>query len=226
MHQAGKGNLQTEWAGWFAEFLVAQMNPLANNLLVHGSIPAPHRLLDAYLDQSHSVIDPSFPYSFPVDIKTSANYQIPPKGTQPKQYPKEIILNDEDMINNILTKYNRIGFMLISGIATPDIQLRVKSYLAQLRRKKTGKAISTYAANNRAANKKSRLLKETFTPIKFEVFVYSTAEFHRAVAAGILTPKNQPGLNSNGKPRPRKYNLNLKKAYEHNSLGPVFSKLF
>lgn len=214
MFDDGSGNLQTEWQGWYAEYLIKKHSPLGESLKIHSDIPKEHRYLDAYVDHGPD-------YAFPVDIKTSANYQMTEQGTY-KQYPKSIMLNDEDNTNQIIAKYGYIGFILIHGYATPDDEYKVKDFLSEMRMQRDGKSISEYAASNRKRNRKSRLLKESFLPLSMEVYVYDEDAFHKAVAAKVMVPRKQPGLNSNGTVRPRKYNFNFRKARETSGLEPVF----
>lgn len=213
MFDDGAGTLQTEWQGWYAEHLFKKHSPVGDSLKIHGDIPEEHKYLDAYIDANPD-------YAFPVDIKTCANYRI--QDSQYRQYPKEVMLNDEDNVDQIIKKYGYIGFILIHGYATPDAEYKVKEFLAEMRMKRDGKSLSEYAANNRARNRKSRLLKEAFLPLSIEIYVFNEASFGEAVSAGAMVPKKQPGLNSNGTERPRKYNFNFKKTRDIQGLEPVF----
>jgi hypothetical protein len=205
MHAENNPTLQTEWQGWFSEHLLEKDPSLqSNSIQVHSKIqPEANRILDAFYNTSD--------IKCPIDIKTTSGHKK--VGDVITYSPGSIILNDKDTTDSVLETYGFTGLLIISGISVleePENRT-VKQLLSRLKEERDGVAISSYAANNIRQGKKSRLLKKTFIPKRIEFYLWTEKEFRIHEREGNLTAKNQPGLNSNGKPRPQKYNMKVSK---------------
>lgn len=202
MHNENNSTLQTEWQGWFTEHKLEHHS--ANHIeefKIHSRIPDPEdRILDGFYE--------NLGMKFPIDVKTTSGHKINSRGKLTYN-PGTIILNDEDTTNKVLDKYGATGVMLVSGLATiEDPSLReVKEFLKQLRLARDGVEESKYSKENTKAGKKSTLLKREFRPLRIEIYLWDKEDFKRHSSTGKIVALNQPGSNSNGKPRPKKYNM-------------------
>lgn len=206
MHEEGNPTLQTEWQGWYAEHKLEKHGEnIIPEFSVHSNIKnAEDRILDAFYEYDGM--------SFPMDIKTISGHKENIKG-EIVYKPGRIMLNDEDTTRLAVKKYGATGVMIISGLAVmEDPENReVKELLAKLKLERDGVAISKYAEGNRKNGKKSRLLKKEFHPKRIEIHMWTAADFVAHETSELLVALDQPGMNSNGKPRPKKFNMSVAK---------------
>jgi hypothetical protein len=120
----------------------------------------------------------------------------------------ELIINDKEAINNAIEQYGSIG--LVIGLGDAEYNDKDRTFQNWVDELKGGKSDYEKERIERGAN--SRLRKVAFN-LKVIIFVKINKENLK-----YLGTYNQ-GRNSNGKPRPPKYELDLKNLdkFEHYS---------
>ena len=128
---------------------------------------------------------------------------------------KNLILNDQIAIRNCIESEHGLGFIIISGIAKYDSNGGFKNWHDNLKG-----GTSTYEKERVARGASSRRRKISFEPEKLHALWFDDiGEINSAVKDGWLKSFQTDMKNSNGKPRPAKFQLNFGKVSENNMIA-------
>jgi hypothetical protein len=128
---------------------------------------------------------------------------------------KNLILNDQIAIRNCIESEHGLGFIIISGIAKYDSNGGFKNWHDNLKG-----GTSTYEKERVARGASSRRRKISFEPKKLHALWFDDiSEINSAVKDGWLKSFQTDMKNSNGKPRPAKFQFNLGKVSENNMIA-------
>ena len=129
-----------------------------------------------------------------------------------------ISLNDQNAIKNCVESEKGLGFIIISGIAKYD---NSKSEFKKWHDNLKG-GTSTYEKERVARGAPSRRRKISFEPENLHALWFDdVGELNSAVRDGWLKSFQTDMKNSNGKPRPAKFQFNLGKVSKNNMIAEV-----
>jgi len=126
-----------------------------------------------------------------------------------KAHPREsrsLILNDQGAIKNCISLEGGLGFIIVSGDARyDDASQSFKKWHDSLKGN-----MSNYEVERIKRGAPSRRRKIYFSPKELHAVWFSnTNELHEASLQGWLKPFQEGMRNSNGKPRPSKFQMNI-----------------
>ena len=128
-----------------------------------------------------------------------------------------LILNDQIAIKNCIESEHGLGFIIISGIAKYDSNGGFKKWHDTLKG-----GTSTYEKNRVARGASSRRRKISFEPENLHALWFDNVEeINSAVNDGWLKSFQTNMKNSNGKPRPAKFQFNLDTVSKNNMIAEV-----
>lgn len=128
---------------------------------------------------------------------------------------KNLILNDQIAIKNCIESEHGLGFIIISGVAKYDGNGGFKNWHDNLKG-----GTSTYEKERVARGASSRRRKISFEPKKLHALWFNDiGEINSAVKDGWLKSFQTDMKNSNGKPRPAKFQFNLDTVSENNMIA-------
>ena len=128
---------------------------------------------------------------------------------------KNLILNDQIAIKNCIESEHGLGFIIISGVAKYDGNGEFKNWHDNLKG-----GTSTYEKERVARGASSRRRKISFEPKKLHALWFNNiGEINSAVKDGWLKSFQTDMKNSNGKPRPAKFQFNLDTVSENNMIA-------
>ena len=131
---------------------------------------------------------------------------------------KSLILNDQNAIKNCVISEKGLGFIIISGIAKYD---NSKSEFKKWHDDLKG-GTSAYEKNRVARGASSRLRKISFEPENLHALWFDdVSDINSAVRDGWLKSFQTDMKNSNGQPRPAKFQFNLDAVSKNNMIAEV-----
>ena len=131
---------------------------------------------------------------------------------------KSLILNDQNAIKNCVISEKGLGFIIISGIAKYD---NSKSEFKKWHDNLKG-GTSAYEKNRVARGASSRRRKISFEPEKLHALWFDdVSDINSAVRDGWLKSFQTDMKNSNGQPRPAKFQFNLDAVSKNNMIAEV-----
>ena len=131
---------------------------------------------------------------------------------------KSLILNDQNAIKNCVTSEKGLGFIIISGIAKYD---NSKSEFKKWHDDLKG-GTSAYEKNRVARGASSRRRKISFEPENLHALWFDdVSDINSAVRDGWLKSFQTDMKNSNGQPRPAKFQFNLDAVSKNNMIAEV-----
>jgi hypothetical protein len=182
---------QMEWIGFWFEFFLEK-----NLIPVLGGTRGP----------SFGTTQFDFKKKFVWDLKAH------PLGT------KNLILNDQNAIKKCIQSENGIGFIIISGVAKYD---NGKSEFKRWHDNLKGET-STYEKERVARGAPSRRRKISFEPEGLNAIWFDDiGEINSAISDGWLKSFQNNMKNSNGKPRPAKFQFNLDEVPKNNKIAEL-----
>ena len=130
---------------------------------------------------------------------------------------KNLILNDQIAIRNCIESEHGLGFIIISGLAKYDSNGGFKNWHDDLKG-----GTSAYEKKRVARGASSRRRKISFEPENLHALWFDDIdEINSAVTNGWLKSFQTDMKNSNGKPRPAKFQLNLGSVSKNNMIAEV-----
>jgi hypothetical protein len=130
---------------------------------------------------------------------------------------KNLILNDQIAIRNCIESEHGLGFIIISGIAKYDSNGGFKKWHDNLKG-----GTSTYEKKRVERGASSRRRKISFEPENLHALWFDDiGEINSAVKDGWLKSFQTDMKNSNGKPRPAKFQFNLGRVPKNNMIAEV-----
>ena len=131
---------------------------------------------------------------------------------------KSLILNDQNAIKNCVISEKGLGFIIISGIAKYD---NSKSEFKKWHDNLKG-GTSAYEKNRVARGASSRRRKISFEPENLHALWFDdVSDINSAVRDGWLKSFQTDMKNSNGQPRPAKFQFNLDAVSKNNMIAEV-----
>ena len=131
---------------------------------------------------------------------------------------KSLILNDQNAIKNCVISEKGLGFIIISGIAKYD---NSKSEFKKWHDDLKG-GTSAYEKNRVARGASSRRRKISFEPENLHALWFDdVSDINSAVRDGWLKSFQTDMKNSNGQPRPAKFQFNLDAVSKNNMIAEV-----
>jgi len=117
-----------------------------------------------------------------------------------------LILNDQLAIKECVKKENGVGFIIVSGETSyDDSKGSFKTWHDNLKG-----GVSAYEIERRKRGAPSRRRKTSFEPKKLDaIWFHDLNSINSAVNSGWLEPFQENMRNSNGKPRPAKFQFSL-----------------
>lgn len=131
---------------------------------------------------------------------------------------KSLILNDQNAIKNCVISEKGLGFIIISGIAKYD---NSKGEFKKWHDNLKG-GTSAYEKNRVARGASSRRRKISFEPENLHALWFDdVSDINSAVRDGWLKSFQTDMKNSNGQPRPAKFQFNLDAVSKNNMIAEV-----